>query len=115
MLKALLATPKYSLNYARRQHLRQFKFDIKKSFELNDVFMPRTFIVLRLDGNNFKQLTQYYEFYKPNDQSHVNLMNECALSIFKTFKKDVKMGFGFSDEFNLAFEETTNLYNRELK
>jgi tRNA(His) guanylyltransferase len=102
-------------NFVQQKNFRQFKADIKKNYELNNVFMPNTFIVIRLDGNNFKYLTQFYGLHKPNDQSHINLMNRCALSVFKTFKTDIQSVYGYSDEVNFVFEETTSLFNRELK
>ncbi len=98
-----------------KRWFRQFKNDVKAKYELKNVFIPQTFIVIRLDGNHYKHLSQFYEFHKPNDQPHINLMNQCALDIFKLFKPDMKICYAFSDECNFAFEQTLDLYNRELK
>ena len=77
--------------------------------------MPETFIIIRLDGKKFKGISKYYNFLKPNDQCHINLMNKCALEVFKNYKHDLLLSYGFSDEFSFAFKKETILYNRNYR
>lgn len=94
---------------------RMFQRHIKSLYEMSIKMLPQTYIVIRLDGKNFKNFTQKYKFNKPIDQSHVNLMNNCALKLFENYKNDLLLAYGYSDEFSFAFHKETNLYNRDIR
>jgi tRNA(His) guanylyltransferase len=94
---------------------RIFLKEIKSMYQLDKTLMPETFIILKLDGRKFKKFCEYYNFWKPNDQLHVNLMNKCSMEIFKKYKYDALLSYSFSDEFNLAFSKKTDLYNRNYR
>jgi tRNA(His) 5'-end guanylyltransferase len=108
---------KYKLDPILKEFKRYRRFgkEIKTLYELNQILMPETFIILRLDGKNFKNLTKYYQFLKPNDQTHVNLMNKCALEVFSQYHSDLMLAYGYSDEFSFAFYKETNLFNRNFR
>jgi tRNA(His) 5'-end guanylyltransferase len=115
---SLFQSQKYLFNRShtfQSKSYRQYRNDIKTHYEHHTTLLPQTFIVVRLDGKNYKYLTNYYKFHKPNDQKHINLMNHCAIEIFKKFKKDMLLTYSFSDEINFAFNKESWLFNRDLR
>ena len=94
---------------------RRFLKEIKSLYQVNKTLMPEAYIIVRVDGKNFKKICEYYKFLKPNDQCHVNLMNKCAIEIFKIYKNDIILSYGFSDEFSFAFCKQTILFNRNFR
>ncbi len=91
------------------QYSRSFD-KIKNDFETRDIFLPEAYSIISIDGVNFKKFTN--SFHKPIDQRNVNLMNECALDLFKFFKNDIACAYGFSDEFNFIINNTSQLFKR---
>ncbi len=108
---------KYKLDPILKEFKRYRRSDkeIKTLYELNQILMPERFIILRWDGKNIKNLTKYYQFLKPNDKTHVNLMNKCAWEVFNQYKHDLMLAYGYSDEFSFAFYKETTLFNRNLR
>jgi hypothetical protein len=49
------------------------KYEYVKQFELNNVLLPSTFIVVRIDGKGFHKFTEHYQFTKPNDKNVIIL------------------------------------------
>lgn len=93
------------------------KFAYVRNFELPDILLPETYIVLRIDGHSFhrqfkafpRRLTynltlsfyrfsEDHEFAKPNDVRALQLMDEAASSVMESFA-DITLAFGESDEF----------------
>jgi tRNA(His) 5'-end guanylyltransferase len=88
---------------------------LSKHFQVDTFLMPSNYIVVHLDGENFKKLSETVPFHKPNDQNHINLMNECGRRVFRCYTSDLMYAYGFSDEFTFAFEKNTNLFNRSQR
>ncbi|KIP07646.1 hypothetical protein PHLGIDRAFT_70673 [Phlebiopsis gigantea 11061_1 CR5-6] len=92
------------------------KFAYVKSFELPDVLLPGTYILVRLDGHGFHRLSQDHNFSKPNDERALRLMDHAARDVLNEFK-DIVIAFGESDEYRLVFthflfRKSTQVYNR---
>ncbi|KAI0750554.1 tRNAHis guanylyltransferase [Irpex lacteus] len=87
------------------------KYAYVRNFELPDVLLPGTFIVLRLDGHGFHRLSQDHDFAKPNDERALQLMDHAARDVMNEFK-DVVLAFGESDEYSFLFKKSTTVYNR---
>jgi tRNA(His) guanylyltransferase len=102
------------------------KFAYVRNFELPDPLLPDTFIVLRIDGHSFHRqfktfasrlthtltlrsyrFSEDHEFAKPNDVRALQLMDEAAVSVVKTFT-DITLAFGESDEFRRVDFNPTN-------
>lgn len=43
------------------------KYEYVKQFELPNILLPSTYIVVRIDGKGFHKFTDFYKFKKPND------------------------------------------------
>lgn len=97
--------------HSSESHIRRFNI-IKDKFELNHRLLPDTFIVVCLDGVNFKQLCSANLFLKPVDQRHINLMNACAVSLMSKHSSDIVCAYGFSDEFSFVLKTDSELFKR---
>lgn len=81
-----------------------------RDFELADVALPRTFLVVRIDGRGFHKyvvgahcrFSQQHGFSKPNDANALELMNEAARHVMREFKGHITLAFGESDEYRYA-------------
>jgi tRNA(His) guanylyltransferase len=98
----------------KRFSQRQYNL-LKENYEQKQKLLNQTYIVVQIDGINFKNFTQINEFNKPIDQRHVNLMNACARTMFKAYKSDMVCSYGFSDEYNFVLNKSTTLYDRKFK
>ncbi|KAL6518512.1 tRNA-His guanylyltransferase [Orobanche gracilis] len=87
------------------------KYEYVKSFELEDEIMPPNIIVVRIDGRDFRRLSELHEFEKPYDRKSLELMNACAMSVLEQFK-DISFSYGFSDEYSFVFKKGTEFYKR---
>lgn len=87
------------------------KYAYVKTFEPSDVLMPRTWIVVRVDGRGFTRFAKTHDFEKPNDEQALLLMNECAKAVFEDFP-DVVFAYGVSDEFSFVLRKTSTLFQR---
>jgi tRNA(His) guanylyltransferase len=98
----------------KRFKQRQFDF-IKTSYEIKPRLLDNCFIIVQVDGINFKNFTRVHTFHKPNDQQNINLMNYCARKIFDDYQVQMLCSYGFSDEWNFAFKADTKLCDRNFK
>ena len=73
--------------------------------------LPKTYIVVRVDGRNFTKFCEAHKFHKPNDMRGLNLMNKAAKQVVNQFK-DVVIAYGQSDEYSFVFKKNTNVFNR---
>lgn len=62
-------------------------------------------------GFIFCMFSELHAFEKPNDESALELMNECATSLLKK-ENDIVFAYGVSDEYSFVFREETKLYKR---
>ena len=52
------------------------RFEYVKEFETHMKVLPETYIVIRIDGKNFHEFSDYYKFQKPKSSAHTgNPMN----------------------------------------
>lgn len=94
----------------------QRKFNLfKQKFEIKHPMLYNCYIIVQIDGLNFKKFTQDNNLLKPNDQLIINLMNSCSRNIFNELKAHLIYSYGFSDEFSFVFEPSTNLYDRNYQ
>jgi tRNA(His) guanylyltransferase len=87
------------------------RFEYVKQFERDNVLLPETFIVVRLDGRGFHRFTEHYNFTKPNDIRALKLANAAAMNVKRTLK-DVLLAYGESDEYSFVLRKETQLFNR---
>ncbi|KAI1926002.1 tRNA-His guanylyltransferase [Ophidiomyces ophidiicola] len=87
------------------------KYEYVKSFERDDILLPNTWIVVRIDGRGFHKFSARYGFEKPNDLRALNLMNAAAKEVMKDLS-DLVMAYGSSDEFSFVFHRTCQLFER---
>ncbi|SHO79897.1 Similar to S.cerevisiae protein THG1 (tRNAHis guanylyltransferase) [Malassezia sympodialis ATCC 42132] len=83
-----------------------------RDFELADVALPRTFLVVRIDGKGFHKFSHQHGFSKPNDANALELMNEAARHVMREFKGHITLAFGESDEYSFLIDRDSGLYNR---
>ncbi|KAL6713868.1 tRNA-His guanylyltransferase [Lecanora helva] len=76
------------------------KYEYVKAFEQHTSLLPKTYIVVRVDGRGFHKLSAKYGFEKPNDIRALNLMNAAATAVFAE-TPEIKFAYGSSDEFRL--------------
>ena len=90
------------------------KYEYVKSFEYNQVLLPQTFTVIRIDGKGFTKFTTNHGFKKPNDIKGLSLMNKCAEEVLKQFS-DIWIAYGQSDEFSFVLRKESNLFKRRVE
>ncbi|XP_043718563.1 tRNA(His) guanylyltransferase 1-like [Telopea speciosissima] len=89
---------------------------VKEEFEkeiedVNGRLIPCTWIIVRIDGHDFRRFSQVHEFMKPNDEQALNLMNSCAMALLEEYP-DIVYAYGFSDEYSFILKKTSNFYQR---
>lgn len=87
------------------------KFEYVKSFEIHDMLLQNTWIVVRVDGRNFHKFSEEHSFAKPNDHRALNLMSRAAIKVMLEFK-DIVVAYGQSDEYSFVLRKDTQLFNR---
>lgn len=102
------------------------RFEYVKSYELPDILIPNTYLIVRVDGHAFHKyvspslsfcdrrrcthaalrpirFSDNHRFTKPNDERALVLMDRAARSVMEQMP-DVVMAFGESDEYRLVFD-----------
>ncbi|EAS32217.2 tRNA(His) guanylyltransferase [Coccidioides immitis RS] len=87
------------------------KYEYVKSFERDDVLLPNTWVVVRIDGRGFHKFSARYQFGRPNDVRALNLMNAAAKEVMRDFS-DLIVAYGVSDEFSFVFHRNCQLFER---
>jgi tRNA(His) 5'-end guanylyltransferase len=96
----------------RFKRIRAF-VELKQKYELKHNLLNDCFILVQLDGVNFKKFTS--DFNKPVDQRLVNLMNQCTKEMFESLGCDLLCSYGFSDEVNFLIDKRSSLFERKFK
>lgn len=99
------------LSFIKTTKMAKSSFEYVKKFEAEDMLLPNTWIVIRLDGKCFHKFSEDHNFSKPNDLRALDLMNYAAYTVMKEFN-DLIIGFGQSDEYSFVFKKDTSLYKR---
>ncbi|QDS70893.1 hypothetical protein FKW77_006197 [Venturia effusa] len=87
------------------------QYEYVKAFERDEVLLPNTWIVVRIDGRGFHRFTTHHSFTKPNDLRALQLMNASAQSVMHALP-DVVLAYGISDEYSFVFHKDTSLFQR---
>lgn len=87
------------------------RFEYVKLYESEDKLLPQTYIVVRIDGRRFHQLSKFYNFDKPNDINALTVMNKAAEGVMRNVQ-DIFLSYGESDEYSFAFLRDTGLFER---
>ncbi|KAI1629049.1 tRNA guanylyltransferase [Exophiala viscosa] len=87
------------------------KFEYVRNFERDEILLPNTWIVVRIDGRGFHKFSSHYAFTKPNDIRALDLMNKAAAHVVTTIP-EIVLGYGVSDEYSFVFHRSTNLFER---
>lgn len=91
------------------------RFEYVKQFERENVLLPETFLIIRVDGKGFHKFSSEYEFDKPNDIRALNVMNRAAKNLMKSFP-DIQLAYGDSDEYSFLLRKSCTLFERrEMK
>ena len=90
------------------------KYNYVRLFEQEMLLMQKTYIIIRVDGKNFKKFTKAHDFEKPNDMRGINAMNSAAEFCMKEFT-DIKIAYGQSDEYSFMFEPSKNPCQRRTQ
>ena len=91
--------------------MNKSKAEFVKKFEQNDVLLPHTYIIVRVDGKGFTKFCDTISLEKPNDMRLIQLMNKTAKHIMMTYK-EIELAYGQRDEFNFVFKKKANVFNR---
>ncbi|OAP65061.1 hypothetical protein AYL99_01033 [Fonsecaea erecta] len=87
------------------------KYEYVRSFEREEVLLPNTWIVVRIDGRGFHKLSDHYGFRKPNDVRALRVMNAAATHVVAAIP-DIVLAYGVSDEFSFVFHRAATLFDR---
>lgn len=87
------------------------KFGYVKTFEQEEIALPMTYMVVRVDGRGFTKFCESMQMEKPNDIRGIQLMNRAATHVMENFK-DIVIAYGDSDEYSFVFKRGANLFNR---
>lgn len=87
------------------------RFEYVKSFERENILLPQSHIVIRVDGRGFHKFSDFYEFDKPNDEVALKIINEAAKQMMVTMP-DILLAYGDSDEYSFLLRKNCNLFER---
>lgn len=87
------------------------RFEYVKSFERENILLPQTHIIIRVDGKGFHKFSDFYNFEKPNDINALNIINLSAMKMMETFP-DIIMAYGDSDEYSFLLRKNCELFER---
>ncbi|OCT44286.1 tRNA(His) guanylyltransferase [Cladophialophora carrionii] len=87
------------------------KYEYVRNFERDEILLPNTWIVVRIDGRGFHKLSSYYGFQKPNDPRALRLMNRAATHVVQAIP-EITVAYGVSDEYSFVLQRDTTLFER---
>ncbi|EXJ55093.1 tRNA(His) guanylyltransferase [Cladophialophora yegresii CBS 114405] len=87
------------------------KYEYVRNFERDEILLPNTWIVVRIDGRGFHKLSSYYGFRKPNDPRALRLMNRAATHVVLAIP-EITIAYGVSDEYSFVLQRDTTLFDR---
>lgn len=92
------------------------RYDYHKQEEKNtDLRFNRdTYIIVRIDGDKFHNFCSEHNFHKPNDKRALDLMVESAKQLMRTYKGQIPLAYGHSDEFSFLIRSTSNILSRRI-
>lgn len=92
------------------------KYDFHKDEEkLTDLRFNRgTYIIVRIDGHKFHRFSAEHNFHKPNDKRALDLMVDSAKQVMKSYKGQIPLAYGHSDEFSFLIRSSSSLLSRRI-
>lgn len=87
------------------------RYEYVKSFERENILLPQSHIIIRVDGRGFHKFSDHYEFEKPNDEKALLVINESAKQMIITMP-DIIMAYGDSDEYSFLLRKDCDLFER---
>ncbi|VDO00402.1 unnamed protein product [Rodentolepis nana] len=94
-----------------RYKMANSQYTYVRNFEAEVPCLPNTWIVVRLDGQNFHTFTEKHGFAKPNDERALQLACASARSVMRRHG-EIVLAYGQSDEFSFVFRRSTDSFNR---
>lgn len=90
------------------------KYEYVKLFERDDILLPNTFPVIRIDGHSFHRFSKVHDFNKPNDERALRLMSCAAKAVMKRFEGSCECvcAYGISDEYSFVFSRDCAAFQR---
>lgn len=86
---------------------------LKKREEVSDErFYPDTYIIVRIDGDKFHKFCSEHNFHKPNDKRGLDLMVDSAKHLMQTYRNQIPLAYGHSDEFSFLIKANSDLLSR---
>ena len=82
-----------------------------RSYEGEVPCLPNTWIVVRVDGQNFHNFALKHAFNKPNDEGALRLATAAARRVMRQHN-DIRLAYGQSDEYSFVFRRSTDSFNR---
>ena len=91
------------------------QYEYVKSFEQDRTLLPKTWMVVRVDGRGFSSFVKKHGWEKPVDERGAQVMEGAARRVIEALP-EVVMGYGHSDEFSFVFPPSATLFSRrEIK
>lgn len=92
------------------------RYDFHKEEEkLTDLRFNRgTYIIVRIDGHKFHTFSAEHNFHKPNDKRALDLMVDSAKQVMRTYKGQIPLAYGHSDEFSFLVKSSSSLLSRRV-
>lgn len=92
------------------------KYDYVRQYEeaTDQRLLRGCFLVVRVDGQSFHEVSKKYHFTKPNDKRCLDLMATAARAVMHDYFPDVVVSYGQSDEFSFVFRKSTMCYTRRM-
>lgn len=92
------------------------RYDFHKEEEkLTDLRFNRgSYIIVRIDGHKFHTFCVEHKFHKPNDKRALDLMVDSAKQVMRTYKGQIPLAYGHSDEFSFLIRSSSTLLSRRI-
>ncbi|QPG73216.1 tRNA-His guanylyltransferase [Brettanomyces nanus] len=87
------------------------RFEYVRNFERENLLLPETHIIIRVDGRGFHKFSEKYEFDKPNDDRALKVMNLSACQLMNQIP-DIMMAYGDSDEYSFLLRKQCDMFER---
>lgn len=105
-----------NLRFIKEERMANSRFEYIRQNEdyLNKVLLSDCYTVIRVDGSKFHHFSAVHQYVKPNDKRALDLMNESALFVMKSYFPNIMCAYGQSDEYSFILSKKSNLFNRRL-
>lgn len=92
------------------------KYEYVRQYEdaTDNKLLKGCFIVVRIDGQSFHQVSKKYNFTKPNDKRCLDLMVTAGETIMNQYFPEIVVSYGQSDEFSFVFRKSSKVHNRRM-